>query len=254
LIRFVRPRRPEPVHRPLSFLSAGRSHAGGRPLNEDRYLDRPEVGLWAVADGMGGHQAGEVASGLVVEALQGVDRFSSGYACLSQVSEALRTVNRTLMERASAGGDGAVIGATVVALLIHDGHYACVWAGDSRAYLQRAGRLQPVTRDHSLVQELVDAGTLTPAESRTHRRANVVTRAVGVTEPLHLEMRHAAAQPGDRYLLCSDGLTNVVEEAEIEAVLAGGDAELAAEALLDLALKRGAKDNVTVVVVHAGAA
>ena len=139
----------------------------------------------------------------------------------------------------------------MVTLLVHEDHYACLWAGDSRAYLRRGGRLARITQDHSLVQEMVDAGTLTPEQSRTHRRANVITRAVGVSRSLTLDMLHAAVEPGDVFLLCSDGLTGVVEDIEIEAVLRTGELEPAAEALMHLALERGARDNVTLVLIGA---
>jgi serine/threonine protein phosphatase PrpC len=241
-------RKPAPL---LRYRSVAASHVGGRALNEDRFLERREAGLWAVADGMGGHQAGDVASAMVVEALARVDAFGSGYHYLNAVGQALQEVNAALISQAAASGPGALIGSTVVALLVHDDHYACLWAGDSRAYLSRGGALTRISQDHSLVQEMIDAGTLTPEQSRTHRRANVITRAVGVAQPLVLDMLHAAVEPGDMFLLCSDGLTGVVEDVEIEAVLRAGDPEPAAEALMQLALERGAQDNVTVVLIRA---
>jgi serine/threonine protein phosphatase PrpC len=200
---------------------------------------------------MGGHQAGEVAAGLVVETLADVGDFASGYHSLNAVNRALQDANRALIARAADQGPGALIGSTVVTLLIHDGHYACLWAGDSRAYLCRRGGLSRLTQDHSLVQEMVAAGALTPEQSRTHARANVITRAVGVAPTLKLDMLHAAVEPGDVFLLCSDGLTGVVEDVEIEAVLAAGALEPAAEALMQLALERGARDNVTLVLIRA---
>jgi serine/threonine protein phosphatase PrpC len=236
---------------PLSYKSVAATHKGARSLNEDRFLERPEVGLWAVADGMGGHQAGEVAAGMVVDALARIDRFGSGYHGLNAVSQALQAVNAVLIERAAGIGPGALIGSTVAALLVHEGHYACLWAGDSRAYLSRGGRLSQISQDHSLVQEMIDAGALTPEQSRTHGRANIITRAVGVTQPLALDMLHAAIEPGDVFLLCSDGLTGAVEDFEIEAALRTGELEPAAEALMQLALERGAPDNVTLVLIRA---
>lgn len=246
----TRPARKE-APPPLRYASVAATHTGARALNEDRYLERPDVGLWTVADGMGGHQAGEVAAGMVVEALARVDRFGSGYHYLAAVQQQLQTVNTALIERAAATGPGALIGSTVVTLLVHEGHYACLWAGDSRAYLRRAGKLAQITQDHSLVREMVDAGALTPAQSRTHRRANVITRAVGVAPTLALDMLHAPVEAGDVFLLCSDGLTGVVEDVEIEAILRTGELEPAAEALMMLALERGARDNVTLVLIRA---
>ena len=128
----------------LSVESTSRTHVGKvRKLNEDSLLDRPAAGLWAVADGMGGHQAGDVASGMIVEQLERVDSFSSGYAFMADVRDTIGRVNRTLIARAASLAPGSVIGSTVVALLMYERHYACLWAGDSRGYLLRGGRLEP---------------------------------------------------------------------------------------------------------------
>ena len=235
----------------LNFASASRSHAGRvRELNEDRLVDRPDLGLWAVADGMGGHRAGEVASGMIVEALEQVGGFRSGYAYLTAVCAELQAVNRALVARAAQTPGGGVMGATVVALLIFEDHYACVWAGDSRAYRLRRGKLSQITRDHSLVQAMVEAGELTPQDARVHSKANVVTRAVGAAESLKLDVEHGPALAGDLFLLCSDGLTGAVEDAELEALLAC-EGLAAADDLLGLALMRGARDNVSFVLVGA---
>lgn len=229
---------------------AGRTHVGAvRRLNEDQLLMRPDLGLWAVADGMGGHQAGDVASALIVEALAQSPRPRSGYAHLTAACERLQEVNGELVRRAQSLNPGEVIGATTVVLLVHDGHYACVWAGDCRAYLFRDGALRQITRDHSLVQELVESGALTPDEARHHHRANVVTRAVGAGPVLELETRSAPVKPGDLFLLCSDGLTGALEEGDLVAALRQRPLESAAEALIAESLARGAKDNVTVVLV-----
>jgi serine/threonine protein phosphatase PrpC len=236
---------------PAPFVSAGRSHLGGRPLNEDRILERPEVGLWAVADGMGGHQAGEVASAMVVDALAQVACFDSGYAYLSDVAAQLRGVNQALLDMGSGVPGRSVMGSTVVVLIIHEGHYACVWAGDSRAYLFRQGELSRITHDHSLVQEMVDSGALTAEQAQAHPRANVITRAVGVAEPLQLERRHGAIEPGDIFLLCSDGLTGTMRDEEIEERLLAPDIDRAADDLLGLALGRNARDNVSLILVRA---
>jgi serine/threonine protein phosphatase PrpC len=243
-------RQPEPAA--ASFVSTARTHTGGRQLNEDRVLERPDVGLWAVADGMGGHRAGEVASTMVVEALGRVARFASGYAYLNDVAAHLHAVNREMLDSGggSAGRPG-LMGSTVVALLAHEGYYACVWAGDSRAYLLRGGRLVRITHDHSLVQEMVDSGALTADQARSHPRANVITRAIGVADPLLLEKRHAPIEPGDLFLLCSDGLTGTMQDEEIEERLLRGDLDQAADDLLGLALGRGARDNVSLVLVSA---
>ena len=248
----TRPARQPEAAGPARFRSTARTHVGGRALNEDRVLERPDVGLWAVADGMGGHMAGDVASTMVVEALGRVARFGSGYAYLNDVAAQLQAVNRQLLEGSGGGGGRpGLMGSTVVALLAHEGYYACVWAGDSRAYLLRDGRLTRLTHDHSLVQEMVDSGALTADQARSHPRANVITRAVGVADPLLLEKRHAPIDAGDIFLLCSDGLTGTMRDEEIEERLLRGDLDQAADDLLGLALGRGARDNVSLVLVSA---
>ncbi len=236
----------------LVYESAARTHVGRvRHLNEDNFCDRLDVGLWAVADGMGGHQAGEVASGLIVEALNRVDDTSSGYAFLDDVRDSILRVNRTLIARAAVMAPGAVIGSTLVTLLAFGGYYACLWAGDSRGYLYRDGRLEQITRDHSRVQELIDRGSLSRAEAKGYTRSNVITRAVGVTDRLALDMQQGPVEPGDVFLLCSDGLTGMLEDREIAALLATSSLDAAADALIAETLERGARDNVTVVLARA---
>ncbi len=236
----------------LVFESAARTHVGKvRKLNEDNFCDRLDVGLWAVADGMGGHQAGEVASGLIVDAMERVDDFSSGYAFLDDVRESIQRVNRTLIAKAAVMAPGSLIGSTAVVLLAFAGHYACLWAGDSRAYLLRDGRFEQITRDHSRMQELIDAGSLSRAEAKSYARSNVITRAVGVTDRLALDMHQGPLEGGDVFLLCSDGLTGMLDDREIAAMLSEASLDTVADALIERTLERGAKDNVTVVLVRA---
>lgn len=245
---------PAPGAGRLRFRSVARTHVGAvRALNEDRVLERADARLWAVADGMGGHQAGDVASGLIVEALSAVGGRHSGYTFLNAVCDSLQTVNRDLLDRARALEAGATIGATVVVLLVHDDHYACVWAGDSRLYLARDGGLERITRDHSLVQEMIDSGDLSPEEAADHRQSHVVTRAVGAGDTLMLDVLHAVIHPGDVFLLCSDGLTGMVSDAEIARILRALPLDAAADGLLALSLDRGARDNVSLVLIAAEA-
>jgi serine/threonine protein phosphatase PrpC len=184
-----------------------------------------------------------------VDALAGISTFGSAFAFRRAVRAALLAVNAQLCRKA-AEEYMDTIGSTVVTLLAHEGHYACIWAGDSRAYLQRGGRLRRITRDHSLVQELVEAGRLDPDDASRHPQANVVTRAVGAGESLDLEGVYGRIEAGDRYLLCSDGL-GVLADAEIEARVGLPMLGSVADALLRAALERGAPDNVTVVIVEA---
>lgn len=233
---------------PLRFRSEARSHPGHvRPHNEDSFLDRPERALWAVADGMGGHRQGAAASALVIDHLAALGPFDSGFAFINGVEAALTQANGALIARRAALG--AITGATVVALLVHEGHAACLWAGDSRAYHLNGRTLRPLTRDHSLLRELQDGGGLRePSESPP---ANLITRAVGAADTLALERGFADVAPGDRFLLCSDGLTGAVEEDEISALLQVSHIATSADLLLARALAAGAPDNVTLIVTEA---
>ncbi len=231
------------------YRTAVRSDVGCvRELNEDRALALPERGLWAVADGMGGHAHGDRASELVTSRLACLPPTANGHALLVAVQSTLAACNRELAE--SAAQDG-LSGCTVVVLLASDGHIACLWAGDSRLYRLRRGELTQLTRDHSLVQELIDQGELTPEAARTHPWRNRITRAIGIDERLELEGLQERIEPGDRFLLCSDGLTGELADAEIAAVLAAADPDAGADRLLALTLEHGAKDNVSLVIVEA---
>lgn len=232
----------------IPCASVARTHPGMRRMvNEDRVYANPHDGLWAVADGMGGHDDGAAAAQSIVTALASLPRQKSGFTRLTALRTALETVNTALIRRQGLGGP--VSGSTVVALLVHDDHFACVWAGDSRAYLLRSGVLQRLTRDHSVVQDLVDCGVIADHDRARHPQANLVTRAVGATEALDLDHVYARAEPGDVFLLCSDGLTGCVSEAVITGLLRGSAPEEAAETLLSEALKAGAADNVSLIVV-----
>ena len=232
------------------FESWAVTHPGaGRSHNEDTFVDRPDLGLWAVADGAGGHDAGEVASGMLKQALEEIPAGLSASELLAQVRLRVEAVHQALREEAERRGPRSIIASTLVVLLARDGHFACLWAGDARAYLLRDGVLAQVTRDHSLVQELVDAGAITPEEAEGHPRANVITRAVGAAEALELDKVSSRLAAGDRFLLCSDGLSKTLPDAELAVLLAGPGP---AERLVDEALARHATDNITVVAIAAG--
>jgi serine/threonine protein phosphatase PrpC len=232
-----------------SCISASLSHVGKvRRINEDSCLDRPHLGLWAVADGVGGAHAGDRASGLIVEALDKLTAPTTAVGFLGSVRDSLQRVNRLLRLEAETL-NGRTIASTIVVLLFFGQHYACAWAGDSRLYLLRNGRLRQITRDHSEVQELVDAGEITPDEARHHPRGNLITRAVGAHDDLLLEMVQDQLRAGDMFLLCSDGLTKPVGDAEIQQLVDAHTPDDAARALIDAALSGGGPDNVTVVAV-----
>jgi serine/threonine protein phosphatase PrpC len=160
----------------------------------------------------------------------------------------LRQVNRQLIELGRSGGQERTIGTTVVALAIANGQFRCFWVGDSRAYRVRDGEIRRISRDHSLVQDLVDAGMLAAEDAERHANANVITRAVGVAEELNVDSSRGDALPGDLFLLASDGLTRVVADEEILAQLTSRSPDDAADTLVELVLSRGAPDNVSLVI------
>ncbi len=222
-----------------------------RKHNEDNMLSRPDLGLWAVADGAGGHDSGEVASGMIVAELDRLPPHLTGAELLAQVRLTVARVHRALRDEAAARGGHAMIASTFVALIVRDRHFACLWAGDSRAYLLRAGVLSQVSRDHSLVQELVDSGNLRAEDAEHHPHANVITRAVGSdSEELELDKVIGQVEPGDRLLLCSDGLCKTLSEAEISSLLGAPDGVPPPELLIAAALAHHVNDNVTAVVVE----
>lgn len=220
-----------------------------RTVNEDACAARPEAGLWVVADGMGGHDAGDLASATIIEYLGEIGKHDSLGDLVDAVEDSLLDVNRSLLAEASMRGKQATIGSTVVVLLAHHHHAACLWAGDSRIYRLREGRLQLVTQDHSQVMEMVEQGLLLREDAEAHPAANVVTRAIGAADELYLDVEVEELQSGDRYLLCSDGLTKEMTDTEIAEYLRHGSCQQACDSLVGLALERGSRDNVSVVVV-----
>lgn len=228
--------------------SQGRTHAGAvRARNEDVFVDRADIGLWAVADGMGGHADGADASRRVADALGAVAAPASAHDLLARVRAALEGVDADLRALADTAGEQARSGSTVVALMISDGCYACLWAGDSRLHRLRAGRLERMTRDDSLVQDLMDAGVLTPERARRDRRGHILTRALGCGPSVRLNFTEGRVELGDVYLLSSDGLTNSLDDGELDRRLRGADP---AQGLIDAALQARASDNVTALVVQ----
>jgi serine/threonine protein phosphatase PrpC len=227
------------------YVSAGISDVGRlRPSNQDAFVELNEVGVWAVADGMGGYRDGDVASRMVCESLQGL----SAEGTLEQAIEVLRQrvteVNRRLYEASVRRINPIVSGSTVAMLLVRRTSCAVLWAGDSRVYRWRHNRLIQLTTDHTWAAEL----NLQHAEEEAD---HAITRAVGGEGTLALDVRRDKVLLGDRYLLCSDGLTRELSDAEIAIAMAGPDVQACARKLIDTTLKAGARDNVTVVVVEA---
>jgi serine/threonine-protein phosphatase Stp1 len=235
----------------VAFECVSKTHVGlRRKVNEDAMAIRTDRGFWAVADGMGGHDGGDVASAKVTEAIMRLPVVYGLDDLVESAIVALQKVNRELIDLARSSHTKGSIGSTVVGLAIANGQYRCFWAGDSRAYRIRDGQIAQLTRDHSLVQDLVEAGMLGPEEAHGHPNANVITRAVGVTEDLRVDTSSGDAATGDQFLLASDGLTRLVADDELAAVLTSRPADMAAEELVDTVLERGAPDNITLVIIR----
>jgi serine/threonine protein phosphatase PrpC len=233
---------------PLRLKFAAITDKGAvRSQNQDSYLTRPEAGLWVVADGMGGLARGEWASAEVTQALTDAPLTGGFEADVEQVANAIHSASGRIFAEASTAGQQ--MGSTVVALLVNGSRFAVLWAGDSRAYLLRGGELYRLSRDHRLVQERIDAGLLTPAEARGHPLSNVISRAAGVEPGLEIDVITDEAEVGDVFMLCSDGLHEMVEDAEIADRLGGKPPKAMVDQLLELSLSRGAPDNVTIVAV-----
>jgi serine/threonine protein phosphatase PrpC len=233
-----------------SWIEAGAAtHVGKvRRQNEDNYLLATRSGVWAVADGMGGHAAGDVASRTVVEELAAVAVPATAAELLASCERHIVRANSHLKKL----GDerGALIGTTIAVLLIFEGDYACLWSGDSRIYRLRQHRIEQISVDHTEVQQLISEGRLTAEEARAWPRRNVITRAIGVSDDPELEITGGALQAGDTFVICSDGLTAHIEDEEILALAGENPPQKACDLLVDLTLNRGAIDNVTVVAVR----
>jgi protein phosphatase len=215
-----------------------------RRRNEDSYVVRPP--LFAVADGMGGAQAGELASRIAVEAM-GEESGSSGEA---RVATLIREANRRVFARSHEDAAASGMGTTMTAALVgDDGTVTIGHVGDSRAYLLRSGRLEQLTEDHSLVAELVRSGRLSAEEAESHPQRSVITRALGTDRDVDVDVFTVRAEPGDLFLLCSDGLTTMVDDEEILSVVSErrGDLEATARDLVSRANRGGGEDNITVV-------
>lgn len=238
------------VRRPVTWASCAATDVGTvRAVNEDAVLDKPELGLWAVADGMGGHEAGNVASQMIVEALGELDRPQVLNEFINQIENRIIDVNARLLEYSEIMLDGRVSGSTVVSLVIYGHAGVCLWMGDSRLYQYRGNRLQQISRDHSQVSELLQAGAITKEEARHHPESNVITRAVGTNEVPYMDIDVFDVQLGDVLLLCSDGLYNALDEDSIAGCLESAEPEQMVTQLIEAALAHGAADNVSVVAV-----
>ncbi|NLR72729.1 serine/threonine-protein phosphatase [Novosphingobium sp. ERN07] len=223
------------------------SHVGKvRSQNEDSHFTDPEAGVWLVADGMGGHTNGKLASEALAAAVGAVRVPDALDAACTVVANAIHSANTAIFGHAQEAG--VQMGSTVVALVVRGDEFAVLWAGDSRAYLHRDGQLIQLTRDHTQVQEMVDRGLLDPADVEDHPMKHVLSRAVGVQDTLEIDAIRDQLQTRDLFLLCSDGLYGVVGEAEIARIVTERGIA-AGEDLIEASLAGGAPDNITVALV-----
>lgn len=233
----------------LLWSSASRTDVGRvRALNEDACLDQPQRGLWAVADGMGGHTAGDLASGMIVRALGALVVPNALTSFSATARGTLQTVNHQLREEAARRGV-RMIGSTVAVLMAKGREFAWLWAGDSRIYLYRDAQFEALTTDHSYVAELQAQGHLSAEAARHHPSQHLITRAVGAADWLDLDEGRIVVRDGDLFLLCSDGLSNEVQAPEMVRALETGDCQHATDLLVEMALQAGGRDNITAVVV-----
>lgn len=231
----------------VSESRCGKGHAH----NEDSLLERADLGIWLVSDGMGGHDHGRIASGAIAAALDAVEHTDSLTHLLEDIQMRLYSINLALWEEGRRVTGAQMIGATVCVLLARGNYGAVVWAGDTRAYRQRRGRLERLTRDHTVVQDLLDRGDITAEAARHHAAEHIITRAIGAAEALDLDRTILDIQDGDRFLLCSDGVSKAVSERTLtEAV--GGPFDEVAERVVTAAQEAGSRDDVTAVVVEFG--
>ena len=250
----------------ISSLEMARAtHTGMvRSHNEDSIATDAEIGLVVLADGMGGYNAGEVASGiatalissetreaLVRQAPHEMDRATGSPFAAKLLADIIAKANTSIFQSANSQPQYAGMGTTLVVALFCNNQMTIAHIGDSRCYLLRGGKLEQITRDHSLLQEQIDSGLLTKEAAKRSQNKNLVTRALGIEPAVEAEIRTYPAQEGDIYLICSDGLNDMVEDEDIEMTLGvlGANLQLAAEQLVQMANDNGGRDNISVVLI-----
>jgi protein phosphatase len=238
----------------MILRAAASTHVGRRRrMNEDRYALAPDLGLYLVADGMGGHTAGQVASEMAAEAaLRAVRTLQGASASLAEkLRYAVTSANREIYQTGRQQPELAGMGTTLVSVLVLEGRAALAHVGDSRAYLVRGGRIRQLTDDHSVVGELLRRREISEDAAREHPHRHVLTRALGVRPVVEPDLAELSPEPDDVFVLCSDGLTVHVEDDEIaEHVVDAADPDACVGSLVDLANSRGGDDNITVLVLR----
>jgi len=237
----------------MKWRSAQATHPGKiRPNNEDSVLDCPDRELWAVADGMGGHSAGDVASQTITRCLERLETKTSLVAMVDYLDDTLVATNDSLRAHGRQSLGGSTIGSTVVTMVARESVGVVLWAGDSRLYRCRAKTLEQITRDHNPISDLLDGGGVTEAQAQ-ETDTHVITRAVGGQSDLFLDLAVFDIAPGDTYLLCSDGLYRELGEAQLCSALTKSKPEKIVSELLSRGLAGPARDNISLVVARAEA-
>jgi protein phosphatase len=236
----------------FSFNSFASTHQGNvRNLNEDSILSMPESCLWAVADGMGGHSAGDVASQQLIKELEVLPNQSTLSEMVNAVDDALLKANFELRTYSRNNLNGLTIGSTVVCLVLKEKIGAVLWVGDSRLYRYRKGVLEQLTRDHSEVQARIDSGILSAEQAEKSTMKNILSRAVGAFDELAIDVNAFTIHADDLFLLCSDGLYNELSTRELQKTLHSSSFEKLSGDLMRACLSRKAKDNISLIVVKA---
>lgn len=236
------------VHQ-LAWRSAGLSRKGpSRKINEDAFLDAGERGLWAVADGMGGHDAGDLASDGICRELEALELNPTLNECIARIEAGLRRLNSSLRKEARARGPETLIGSTFAGVLIRGRHAVCLWSGDSRTYLSRGDALFQLTRDHKLVEDMVGSGEICAADAARHPHRHIITKAIGADDSIHIDLNHVTLTTGDRLLLCTDGLSDCLDPETIADTMQDDPAETVAR-LLDAGDARGRRDDATAIAI-----
>jgi serine/threonine protein phosphatase PrpC len=237
----------------MRSVGAGSTSVGGRDHNEDTFLCQPSLGFFVVADGMGGHACGEVASDMVVRITSDfveTHRRSRDLRPKARLGRALEVASKQIFDRAEREPERNGMGSTGIAALVVRDKIYFAHVGDCRAYRLRKKELRQLTKDHSFVQELVDSGSITAEQARAHPKRNLITRSIGTEADAEVDVAVFRLRPGDRYLLCSDGLTGALEDQEIATFLGGrGTALRLADRLVAEAVDADADDNVTALII-----
>ncbi len=239
------------MRRSIKWTSAAQTNTGCvRKVNEDAIFLKPEAGLWAVADGMGGYEAGDIASNMIVELLDDIEDKVPLCEIVDDVEDKFIEANANILEYADVMRDKQMMGSTVVSLIIRGRVGVCLWAGDSRLYRYRNGELQQLSQDHSQVQELIQQGFLSEEEAENHPDANVITRAIGAGDDVYIDINVFSTQIGDTFFLCSDGLYNAISKAEMINCLEDMDINKSVCTMLERALENKAADNVSMIIAR----